>query len=166
MDMKLSDAIRNGAKRHPASESGWTDIGPDGEIRTCALMAAAEEAGIVLCKDGGVEMGPNGRQIGYSDDMRGGGEPLVWVKAPDAWETVMVAVEMPPCPCAVYGLKEMVAVIIWHLHDIHRWSREAVSEWVGTVENKIEAQIECHQKMSEIVEKKKSCEATELVKKP
>jgi hypothetical protein len=165
MDMKLSDAIRGGAKRRPASESGWADVGPDGEVRTCALLAAAEEAGIFMVENGQMVMGPNGRPSGAKVDPREGGEPALSAKMPEDWNPVTMALELPPCACSQHGFLAEVIVIIWHLHDIHRWSREAVAEWIGTIEEKIEARLAHNQQVSEMLEKS-ACSAKDLVEKP
>jgi predicted nucleic-acid-binding protein len=58
---------------------------------------------------------------------------------PDEWAAVNLSRELPPCPCSKFYVLENVILLIWHLHDMHGWSREAVAEWVETIEKKIEA---------------------------
>ena len=61
---------------------------------------------------------------------------------PAEWGVTTSEVILPPCACASRGGSATVEVIIWHLHDMHRWSREAVAEWIGTVEDSIQERAE------------------------
>ncbi len=145
--MKLSTAIRVGSKMHAASEHGWNDVGPDGRARTCALVAAAEGAGLYtifsnICMKGPNWLEPDGRNGAHRAGASNDGDPgTLSTRLPDEWLLITQALELPPCPCKKYGMKADVMVLIWHLHDMHQWSREAVAEWIATVEKKVEARI-------------------------
>lgn len=140
--IKLSDAIRKGSAMRPASESGWNDVGPNGEIRTCALVAAAEAAGIFMFENGGFVMGPMGDPGNYQDDdARVGGKPVLSAQLPKEWMLITDALEYPPCCCSHVGGRDTVMQIIWHLHDIHQWKREEVADWIELVEAKIQSRI-------------------------
>ena len=136
--MKLSIAMRRGSKLREASERGWNDIGPNGELRSCALMAAAEAAGLFMVEDGAFVMGPYGVPSKDSTNYRSGGVAEVTVQAPPHWETLLERMELPPCLCAEHGGEAQVIILIWHLHDMHRWSREAVAEWIEMLEGNLE----------------------------
>jgi hypothetical protein len=143
--MNLSTAIRVGAKMRAACESGWTDIGPDGQARTCALVAAAEGAGLFTINGSVIQRGPNWRPpVEGFEDARGYEVPQqagLSSGLPDEWRLVTNAEEVPPCPCGKYGITGSGMHLIWHLHDVHQWSREAVAEWIETVEKKIAASM-------------------------
>lgn len=138
--MKLSDAIRVGAKMRPASERGWNDVGSDGQLRSCALVAAAEGAGLFTIAGTAVLPGPNwlkplGENSHVRDETAKG--PGIQSRMPDEWAAVTSSRELPPCPCRTFHVTDVVLVLIWHLHDVHGWSREAVAEWIGTIEDRI-----------------------------
>ncbi len=140
--MKLSTAIRVGAKMRPASKRGWSDVGPDGAIRSCALVAAAEGAGLFTIIGNYVVRGPNWMEpFGDSTVARDERKPSLSSRMPDEWLLVTSSVEIPPCPCGKLGVPGEVMLVIWHLHDIHGWSREAVAEWIETIETKVEGRI-------------------------
>jgi len=139
--MKLSEAIRVGSKMHPASECGWNDVGPNGEIRTCALLAAAEGAGIFTFI-GNVSMpGPNYRPPQGPDQFIRDETVGMGTKAavPEEWNALLNTHEIPPCECKTLRMASPVLLLVWHLHDVHRWSREAVAEWIEMLENAMEA---------------------------
>lgn len=160
--MNLSDAIRTGAKMRPASELGWVDTGPDGEARTCALMAAAEGAGLMFYADRRFHArSPLVRIPSGTVDRRTGLVALEDKKTlplPSEWSRVINHVLLPPCACAPLGGADSVETIIWHLHDLHRWSREAVAEWIGTIEDKLEKWDEEGRKILERITAKE-CDA-------
>lgn len=157
MDMKLSEAIRNGSKLRPASEHGWVDWDEKGNPRTCALVAACEATGLIS-HDGTTWHAGKDAHVSRPQhvDARTGvvEEPGAFaVVMPPEWSLISNAREIPPCPCKVHGLSDEVMTIIWHLHDIHRWSREAVAEWIGTVEEKVEKRNAVNQKVPRPLEK-------------
>jgi hypothetical protein len=76
--------------------------------RTCALAAAAEAAGIAF---------------------------------PDAWRTINypgLQAEWPmlrrSTGCPICAFPASMLVIIWHLNDQHRWTRESIADWVDAFE--------------------------------
>lgn len=139
--MKLSEAMRVGAKMRAASERGWNDDGPNGEIRTCALIAAAEGAGIFTFIDNCAVPGPNYMPPRGPDQyVRGEGIRMNQKAAvPDEWNLILNSQEVPPCECKTLHVASPVILLVWHLHDVHGWSREAVAEWIEVIENKMEA---------------------------
>lgn len=139
--MNLSEAIRIGSKMRPASEYGWNDLGPDGEIRTCALTAAAEAYGIWTIKDNVISRGPKWTEpenLRPYPHERGPIEADMMSKTPDEWVAIENTDEIPPCSCGNLRIAGPVTVIIWHLQDVHRWSREAVAEWVEQAELRLD----------------------------
>ena len=141
--MKLSDAIRAGCKQHEASEVGWDDRHPEtGKIRTCAMVAALVGEGFVI-DNGGQDLVPTAKTYpveGESRTQSVEGAKTVSVLMPEHWRAVAWHKTLPPCSCSRSGVTGDVIDIITHLHDIHRWSREAAAEWVGIVEEKLETE--------------------------
>lgn len=137
--MEMSDAIREGSKLHPPTTSGWIDS-KDGEVKTCALIAAAEAMGIIQFI-GGVVMNLRPPEPG-SLDLRSG-KPATWsFQYPTEWTALLTRMEPSPCDCPSqfeFNAEKMspVQTTIWHLHDVHRMTREAVAEWIGTIEDKM-----------------------------
>lgn len=143
---KLSDAIRVGAKMRPPSERGWNDVGPDGNYRSCAIMAAAEAAGLFTIVGSVAMKGPNYRPPALNNQQPARDDRPVGLAArlSDEWSLVLSRMAPAPCRCAkteALWESSQVLLIVWHLHDIHKWSREAVAEWIGVIENEIEAEI-------------------------
>ena len=140
--LKLSDAIRKGSKLRAASESGWNDVSPTGQVRSCAIMAAAEAAGLFECVGDnfvpcqGVKQVPPTSCRGIEKVNKKSRAVLM----PDEWFRVTRTLELPPCACPKFGVEGVVLEIIWHLHDLHGWSREAAAEWIEVLEVKAEAQ--------------------------
>lgn len=119
--MRLSEAIRAGAKLTPQ----WFGSMSDG-VGTCAL------GGAFLVLTGHLPSPGVSLANGYNSwrDLAGATEMLLMSTA-------------PPCGCNPfkrYGGGFNVNDSIIHLNDNHRWTREAISEWVETIENKIEAE--------------------------
>ncbi len=139
--MKLSEAMRRGAKLRAQAEKGWMDVSPEGDHRSCALIGAAEAAGMLKCDDSGWGVGENGEVSGIMTDSRGGSVGLkTSIKVPDDWRVVCERMELPPCKCDAHLEMRAVQEIVMDLNDIHRWSREGIAEWVEVVENKMEAE--------------------------
>ena len=167
MNMKLSDAIRAGSKMHPASKTGWIEKAADGTVRTCALIAAVEGAGIVSYDGQGWRLGPDGRLCDVKIDPRTGvliDTPSINLEMPEAWKPITDRHELPPCECKIAGVSSEVGVIIWHLHDIHMWSREAVAEWIGTIEEKVARMME--ESEEEMTPPEKKIKGAALAEKP
>lgn len=145
--MKLSEAIREGSKKHPAAEYGWNDFGPDGEIRTCALLAAAEVYGLFIIENNVISRGPKWTPIEYGPNYpfdrsyayeRGPEKPDMTCRTPDEWYAIETTDEIPPCSCGNLRIPGEVFIIIWHLQDVHGWTREAVADWVEQAELRLD----------------------------
>lgn len=129
----LSELVREGSKLRSASHSGWCDNGPDGQPRTCALLAAYEAAGMLMFESGLLAYGPNA-VLGHGDyDARTGKKCTHSIKIPDEWVKTLDTIVELPCACED-GVLRHANGIVWHLHDYHHWSREAVAEWLETIE--------------------------------
>lgn len=140
--MKLSEAIRVGSKLRAASERGWSDLGPDGQLRTCALSAAAEGAGLFTMIGMTTIPGPNWLKPVEEDGVVRDESQTTGVRSrvPDEWVAVTSRKEVPPCHCGErFYILDTVMTLVWHLHDMHGWSREATAEWIETIEKRIEA---------------------------
>jgi hypothetical protein len=116
--MKLSEAMRRGAKMRPQAFQ-FVFIA-DGPGATCALGAAAEGMGILgacISSQATSVLRPLGEKVGSMlYDTR----------------------QQSPCGCIPIGW--MLHNIIAHLNDVHRWSREAIAEWVEVIEGKFEVE--------------------------
>jgi hypothetical protein len=103
--MKLSEAIRDGAKRRRQVYGvGSKDEG------SCALGAAREAM--------------TGTWFGNSC-------VITW-----AGMTFPHFPNQQPCPAC--GIEKSFPGVVAHINDHHQWSREAIAEWVETIENKLE----------------------------
>ena len=141
--MKLSEAIREGCKYNKPSEKGWEDRDPaTGEVRTCAIMAAGVAEGYVDSGTGAMTDKARSR-VHLAYDARTGNLSETML-APDEWVPVMEHYASTPCECKRHT---RVTNGIWHLHDVHKMSREAVSEWVGTLEAKLDAEASAKAKV-------------------
>ena len=110
--MRLSDAIRRGAKMRPQNIGSF--FSEKGSGSTCALGAAAEGCGVLgACLNSSSLYPLNNR-----------------------WPMMYDSHHESPCGCIPTGW--MLHNQIAHLNDIHKWSREAIAEWVETIENKQE----------------------------
>lgn len=102
--MKLSDAIRLGALLHPQCFGSMTRWRYGGELPS----AVGDDEVIGTCALGAAEA------AGYGDVFYSGDADMA----------------CPECPQWTNGLAQVIA----HLNDWHRWSREAIADWVATVE--------------------------------
>lgn len=100
--MRLSDAIRAGARLRPQAFGAYRDDGG-----SCALGAAWE----ALCL-------AEGRPVDPCPNLR-------------PWAAPLEALMHVPCPACGYRHYENQ---ITHLNDRHRWTREAIADWVATQE--------------------------------
>lgn len=109
--MNLSDAIRAGSKLR--GQAFKAILGRDGG--TCALGAAYEAT-------------------------RGRLEPGMPVGAVGDWLVITFPILKMALrsPCEGCHRKRAVSDIIVHLNDDMRWTREAIAEWVETIEKRIE----------------------------
>lgn len=121
--MTLSEAIRLGASLRPQTRGRFHT---PGGLRSCALGAALDAMGIKLKvltiakklkdRDGNESECPVGTEVWY------------W---PDEWASVFRATV--GCPLCV-GRNSSVKLMIPHLNDKHRWTRERIADFVRIVE--------------------------------
>jgi hypothetical protein len=104
--MRLSDAIRLGAMTGPQTMGALRR-----ETRTCALGAAYVAAGIL-----------------------NKGDRASMATALAAFPILGAAAACPHCAWTLRGGSVTVAYLILHLNDHHRWTREAIADWVQTLE--------------------------------
>lgn len=110
--MKLSEAIRLGSMLKPQKSNG-----DDDGKGSCALLAAAEALGISAVR------------------FRGTNRFVVdYVSLRDRYSFLSNEARCPECEHS-----DDACCIIWHLNDVHRWTREAIADWVESIEN---AQVE------------------------
>lgn len=124
--MKLSEAIREGARLAPQAFGMMFVKGG-----TCAIGAAAEHLWMV----GKLSMSnPTFASFDHLEPFF----PLMTRRG----------VKLP-CHCKYVNTHdvmmseeyaETVSLFIAHLNDIHRWSREAIAEWVETIEKNLETE--------------------------
>lgn len=133
MNMKMSEAMRVGAKMNPQCLEGHFGQTEDGKITTCAISAAVIAMGI-LDTDGNA---PPDAKFRIVTDMRTG-MTVKQIDNPKHVVDFLGAVSYSPCNCPFAKTEKNTNVlIIWHLNDVHHWSREAVAEWVEVIENEI-----------------------------
>jgi len=136
---KLSEAIRLGSMLRGQSNSGWADLGPNGELRSCALIAAAEAVGLIVESNGGYMPSETCRyqnSAGEIDPRTGKrtGPTAFKFKYPEEWKDVRERmVTETPCGCSIHRVIPVGAVIV-HLHDKHHWTRELIADWVQIIE--------------------------------
>lgn len=107
--MRLSEAIRAGALLRPQSFAGYFS-----KTGSCAIGAAFEAIGEVL--------------------RDGDGNPVTWrgCLLCELWPILAMQAQ-----CPVAGTTHVMSAIIFCLNDDSRWSREAIAEWVETVERRL-----------------------------
>ncbi len=131
--MKLSEAILKGSEKNKQCFDGHFGVSEDGKVTTCAISAAAIACG-VLNEDGSIAEG----NILIALDQRTG-QMIRQVAAPASFDVINQNEYYSPCNCPFAKTElEYGTYIIWHLNDIHHWTREAVALWVETLENEIE----------------------------
>lgn len=138
--MKLSEAILKGSEENAQCFDGHWGEDELGNTTTCALSAAAVAAGI-MDRDGF----PIGKhEISMVSDSRTS-EIGYRVAAPASFTKVMTSLSYSPCTCP-FAKTEMDfnTFIIWHLNDIHHWTREAVALWISTIEDAMEQPVELY----------------------
>lgn len=143
MTKKLSDLIFNGAKKAPPTERGWWGKNENGELTTCAISAAAHECGLVRQEPDGTVIWSEEmpRVRGGIDRLTGAYDPdrkyIVW---PEWFGRLINVLVVPPdaCKCHRDRYDLPLSAIVQHMHDAHRWSREAAAMWVESIEKGIE----------------------------
>lgn len=123
MALTLSEAIRLGAMLRP---QGFGDLFqfsyPDLTVKTCALGAAYEAAGIM--------------SIDSDRDATG------WPKLTRGAFPILDLLLERGCPaCRKLGTDKL-AFVVTHLNDEHRWTREAIADWIATLEPQPEPELQ------------------------
>jgi hypothetical protein len=108
--MKLSDAIREGAKLRPQAFGAYQDaLGG-----SCALGAAYEAFALRDNAAYGVACA----------------EPFFRERR-NPWGTLLRTLRDTPCPdCGYMHYEDQIT----HLNDTHKWTRERIADWVATQE--------------------------------
>lgn len=109
--MKLSDAIRLGAMLRPVQ--AFYRLYDPGTGGSCALGAAAEAIGSGVFPDG------------YTVDAH--------ARVPREWYVLRPTTMCPHCERSPAGAIQIDHVIV-HLNNEHRWTREAIADWVEGLE--------------------------------
>lgn len=102
LSVKLSEAIREGAKLRPQAFGAFFKNGG-----SCAEGAAAEAVGCA-----------------YNENARW--EPATHLNQHNLYRGVYAALVKAPCPVAGCVRRPNTA----HLNDDHRWTREAIADWL------------------------------------
>lgn len=121
--MKLSEAIREGARKSGPQLFGILH-GVEGHAEgggACAMGAALSLVWGWRC------LLENGAHL--------------YPSACEKWP-LLNRVVILPCGCQLSYKQITTLVAIVHLNNVHRWTREAIAEWVGTVEKEMEAEAE------------------------
>ena len=114
--MRLSEAMRLGAKVCPQA-FGFTE---DRDGGRCALGAAFHT------------------EFGNADWVTKVVGGRLSSTQNERWPVLAVMAE-PPCPCRSTIQVEWAVA---HLNNDHKWSREAIAEWVEVVEGQLEAKAQ------------------------
>lgn len=143
--LRLSEAIRLGAMLKPqafgverGSERvpGWRGwLLSERRDTTCAFFAALD------ARPCGIKRVPADLE---TDALRGArraadtnGTTLV-LDIPAEWSVLYVQRSCPAC----HGAAVSVFRLISHLNDTHRWTREAIADWVQTIEDAQQPQFD------------------------
>ncbi len=105
--MRLSEAIRLGAMLRPHGSNSDSMRWWVDHRPTCALGAALHAQGIAAISGDG-----------YSE-----------IKKAHSW----IDTESALCPSCPQYIQSPMRVI-YHLNDIHKWTRERIADWVATIE--------------------------------
>ncbi len=127
--MKLSEAIRlGGMATGQAFSRMWNDNGD-----TCAMGGAFECVGLLdrmkLIYEETKNCAPS-EQRARNKELIAGSDVASWIQVLET-----------PTTCPVCGKREE-HLIVPHLNDTHRWTRERIADWVETIENAQVAVVE------------------------
>lgn len=114
--MKLSEAIRLGAMLKPQAHGGSAD-----GLGSCALLAASEAAGVEP-----IDL-ERYRSVNYPALER-------------VFPLLTEVVTLPDCGMKARGIEAQLFVAIYRLNDSCGWTREAIADWVETIERQHEPQ--------------------------
>lgn len=131
MTMKLSDAIRLGSMMKPQA---FGEIYSPGNKRTCAIGAAIDAIGCHITTAEPGQIIANGR----TSNVSSGTESVV--KSPLNWHPFLL--NEHACPVCRHRPGYFGIRLIAHLNDYHRLSREAIADYIATIENEMEAKAQ------------------------
>lgn len=110
--MKFSEAIREGARLSRQAFGSLYDRGG-----ACAIGAACDWFEYT-----------HGKSISCGVDYL------------NEFPVANIVVRSFPCGCSPTRYRQHVDGVAAHLNDDHKWSREAIAEWVETIEKKLETE--------------------------
>jgi hypothetical protein len=132
--LRIAEAMRRGALLKP--QHLGPGLADPGETRSCAMLAAIEGAGY-----GKIPPHPGM----WVTDGRGPGHPAgpgtVVYETPEPWRILLsLPVRCPVGGCSWLDIARPhrsahLIEAITHLNDHHRWSREAIADWIEPIEN-------------------------------
>ena len=130
--MKLSEAIRLGATLRRQTRGGQLFTNGHGaNKRSCALGATIDAIGLTP------QPSTNGTARNrITGELEKSTEAYHW---PPEWFDVMFTLDACPAAC---GLTDRIRVLIPHLNDTHRWTREQIADFVQAVESTTEPKNE------------------------
>jgi len=135
--VKLSEAIREGAKRGPQAKGAFTETPrrrlldillrrPVAPKAYCALGAAYEAE-----NGGAYEWLPSeGGEVGFRGGPIAAGSYSRQMKTPPEWPMHTWA-KCPECQAVAMPLAQLIP----HLNDTHEWTRERIADFVEGVES-------------------------------
>lgn len=134
----FSEAIRDGSKKNEQCLIGWTGV-KNRRATTCAAAAGLMDLGLFHEEEGGyiVDHRPTtGKQFWSARE----GRMVYEAETPEDVKKFLYSTGhgIPNCGCnAPDSATYNVLGVIIHLNDYHKWTREAISEWVETIERKM-----------------------------
>ena len=113
-EMTLSEAMRLGAM---LKRQGFASLLAPNPDESCALRAAADAVGIPTPADLMVD----------------------YLAMRKRFSILNSAARCHLDGCEGYGV-DTLGDLVWHLNDVHRWTREQIADWVETIERRAEAE--------------------------
>jgi len=140
--MKLSEAILLGSTMSPQRFGPACKGDPPEDKRRCVIEAAVEAIG---------------EPAHVSNDRRWFGVDVTNYRALwKAWPWCATHKPQYSCPHAVCGLPSPVWPLLFHLNDVHHWTRPEIAAWVATIEPQDAPLLE-HQPPSETHDTSPEC---------
>jgi hypothetical protein len=109
--LRLSEAIRLGAMLRPQFFGASSGTLPDGRVGTCAMGAALEAIGF-------------------------GPKEFCVIRPPMLEPWTDFALQEERCPVVDCAKPNTISGVAAHLNDAHKWTREAIADWVEQMEAK------------------------------
>lgn len=111
--MKLSEAIREGAKAHPQTKGNYSVFSEDGEcVGTCAIGAAYYGA--------------------FGEPLKTNMDELLTLRDATGVDVWCTMVEYPETSIAA-GRRGMMQSAIVALNDCEDWTREQIADWLESI---------------------------------